>query len=502
MAVPVSIDLSNNHLYLVRSTQGRAGTPDGNVFFNTATGEIEFLALEEVATVTYPVGHPGYSDGIAEANPLTALLGLKLAAAYDFENRERKASYPADGSGPSEDLRSFNRWTEGTFKFGGSYNFIFGRTPATAADRNILRGSGWNEATGSVVNQIHFGVKGLGAILTDSIPYYQSTQYGATTPFNKLGNIDEATQVFGDAANGDFDNTDTATTNMYMSVRTYGQNYGRINAAITLGIPELGGYSTGAALNESDHLTTGAFALADVLGGAQQSPWTGMSLEKLAVAQNETGFSGGDTGDFIWVLHNTLGGSLSQCVAYLDAIAQEDADVTIGTELLNGKSYDVWYEYTATGDVRPLVGTANFLTEGLFIEGLPAIDKTSVEFRDDAGQVLKYPVYTPVSVDLGQGAIDDPNAWFHTFEAALYDTVGAVTYTDAVATPVKGAAEVADPFVAGTSFSFEHDFTTNGDQDVVVLCEGDGAVTQAKTTFTISSASVSQTCIPANETNV
>ena len=502
MAIPVSIDLSNNHLYLVRSTQGRAGVPDGNVYFDTAGGTIEFLDISEAATVTYPVGHPGYSDGLAEANPLTALLGLKLAAAYDFENRERKASYPADASGPSEDLRSFNRWTEGTFKFGGSYNFIFGRTPSTAVDRNILRGSGWNEATGNVVNQIHFGVKGLGAILSDSIPYFQSTQYGTTTPFNKLGNIDEATQVFGDISNGDFDNTDTSLTNMYMSIRTYGQNYGRINAAVTLGIPELGGYSTGAALNESPHLTTGDYALADVFGGAQIAPWTGMSLEKLLTAQNETGFAGGGSGDFIWVLNNTLGGTLDQCVAYLDALAQEDSVVTTGEELLNGKAYDVWYEYTAAGLIKPIVGTANFATEGLFIENLPAIDKTSVAFLDDAGQTLVYPVYTPVAVDLGQGAIDDTNAWFHAFESALYDTAGAVTYQDAVLSDVKGAAEVADPFVTGTSVSFEHDFTTNGDQDVVFLCEGDGAVTQAKTAFTISSASVSQTCIPATETNV
>ena len=500
MASPASIDLSNNHLYLVRSTQGRAGVPDGNVFFDSTNGKIEFLALEEVATVTYPLGHPGYSDGLAEANPLTELLGLKLAAAYDFENRERAVSYPADASGPSEDLRSFNRWTEGTFKFGGSYNFIFGRQPATDADRNILRGSGWNEATGSVINSKYFGVKGLGAILTDSIPYFQSTQYGTTTPFNKLGNIDEATQVYGDAANGDFDNTDTTITNMYMSVRTYGQNYGRINANITLGIPELGGYSTGAALNESEHLTTGAYALADVYT-APIAPWDGMSLEKLTSAQHEIGFSGGDTGDFIWVLNNTGGGTLEQCVAYLDALAQADAIVTTGEELLNGKSYDVWYEYTAAGLVRPLVGTTNYTTEGLFIENLPGIDKTSVEFRDDAGQVLVYPVYTPVAVDMGAGAIADVNAWFHTFEAALYDTAGAVTYTDAVAAEVKGLSEVADPFVSGTSFSFEHDYTTNGDQDVVVLCEGDGAVTQAKTVFTISSASVSQTCIPAAETN-
>ena len=499
MATPVLIDLSNNHLYLVRSTQGRAGVPDGNVFFDTTNDTIEFLSATDAPNVTYPLGHPGYSDGLPETNPLTDLLGLKLAAAYDFENRERAASYPADASGPSEDLRSFNRFTKGNFKFGGAYIFLNGRTPATTADRAILRGSGWSEQTGGAINQLHFGAKGLGSILSTSQPYRQAVQYGAATDLAKLGNIDEAWQVLGDAANGDFDDT---AISAYLSIRTYGKNYDRIDTAGTLGIAELAGYSTGAALNESDHLTTGSYALADVFGGAQTAPWTGMALTKLVSAQHETGFSGGDTGDFIWVLSNTLGGTLEQCVAYLDALAQEDSVVTAGEELLNGKSYDVWYEYTATGLIRPIVGTANFATEGLFIENLPAIDKTSVEFKDDAGQVLVYPVYTPVAVDLGQGAIDDTNAWFHTFEAALYDSAGAVTYTDAVAAAVKGLAEVADPFVAGTSVSFEHDFTTNGDQDVVFLCEGDGAVTQAKTAFTISSASVSQTCIPAVETNV
>ena len=52
------------------------------------------------------------------------------------------------------------------------------------------------------------------------------------------------------------DNTDTTTTNMYLSVRTYGQNFDRIDCNSTLGISELGGYSTGAALNEASHLTT------------------------------------------------------------------------------------------------------------------------------------------------------------------------------------------------------------------------------------------------------
>lgn len=39
------IDLSNYATTLIQSTQGRAGTPDGNVFFDKANGLIEFIPL-------------------------------------------------------------------------------------------------------------------------------------------------------------------------------------------------------------------------------------------------------------------------------------------------------------------------------------------------------------------------------------------------------------------------------------------------------------------------
>ena len=44
-------------------------------------------------------------------------------------------------------------------------------------------------------------------------------------------------------------------------------------------------------------------------------------------------------------------------------------------------------------------------------------------------------------------------------------------------------------------------FTTDGSVNVVMLCEGDGGVTQAKTAFTIADSTVSQACVPAAETN-
>lgn len=477
-----TIDLSNYSTSLYQASSN--AFTDGNVYFDTVAGTIAFGDATSYPTLDL-TSHGG---GATDPNPLINLDGLKFEALYAFENQERRTD---------ENLRKYDRFTAGTFKFGGAYDFVNGRKPASDADRKLIRGSGWRELTGSTVNRIYFGVKGLGAIEASSTPYYQSAQYGAATDYTKLGNIDEAVQVFGDATNGNFDNT---ASSMYLSIRTYGKNYDRVDTAGTLGIAELGGYSTGAALNESDHLTTvpATYPLADVYGVAQVAPWTGMTLEKLAAPQTETGFAGAD-GNFTWTLNNTGGGTLDQCVAYLDAIAQADAIVTTGTASLNGKQYDTWYEYTATGKIRPITGAGDGL--GVFIEGLVGADKQRVEFKDDASTVCVYPVFTSVAVDLGQSAIDDTNAWFHAFEAAAYNTAGAVTYQDASNTDVKGTAAVADPFVTGTSVNFEHDFTTDGTVNIVFLCEGDGGVTQAKTAITLADTTVSASCIPAVENN-
>ena len=484
------IDLSNYATSLYQATS--ASFTDGNVFFDpTGNGGLGTVAFGD-ATTYATLNLTGHGGGATDANPLINLDGLKFEALYAFENQERRVD---------EVLRKFNRYTAGTFKFGGAYDFVNARTPAADSDRKLFRGSGWRELTGSTVNRLYFGPKGLGSIDTASIPSYQSSQYGTSTPFTKLGNIDEAIQVFGDAANGNFDNT---LSSHYLSIRTYGKNYDRVDTLGTLGIAELGGYSSGAALNESDHLTTipATYPLVDVYT-TPIAPWDGMSLEQLDSAQTETGFAGAD-GNFTWTLNNTGSGSLDQCVAYLDAIAQANAVVTVGPTVpvaLNGKDYDTWYEYTATGKVRPITGAADGF--GVFIEGLTGSDKLAVEFKDDSDVVCVYPVYTPVTVELGQNAIDDSNAWFHTYIAGGYNTAGAVEYDDAATAVVKGVATNASTFItsANTFVDFEHDFTTDGSVNVVFLCEGDGGVTQQKTAITLADATVSASCIPSVENN-
>ena len=501
MATAVLIDLSNYDTLLVQSATTYSDSPTGNVFFDKANGKIEFISKQTLPEITYPVGHPSYT-GVAEDNPLDNTLGIKFEAIYAFENQERAAD---------EDLRKYDRWTSGTFKFGGAYNFINSKKPSRAADRAIIRGSGWNEyASDGGVDRIYFGNKGLSNIEDTSQPYYQLSVGGAPSDFAKAGQIDEAVQVLGntgnvpsDATAGDFDYT--AAGYEAVSIRTYGWNYDRKETTTDLGIAELGGYSTGFALNESDHLTTetSTMPLTAVYGASQTTPWTGMSLEELDTPYTATGFNEAD-GDFTWVLYNASGGTLNQCVAYLDALAQTDDDINAhDTNVTNGKRVRTWYTYDATGKILTRSWTP---TAGLYIYNVPTANQQSIVFTDDAANLKTYPFSVSVEANIGATAKADANAWYHSFFTGSYNTSAAVTVQDSSSTEVKGLASTAD---ANNKIIFAFDYSgdtvggdANTDKDCVFLCEGDGGATQAKTLYTISeTTTVAFACAPSVENN-
>jgi hypothetical protein len=493
MATAELIDLSNYDTLLVQSTDSRAGTPDGNVYFNTTSGTIEFITKQELAQVNLGSG--------LEDNPLDETLGIKLEAVYAFENQERRTD---------ETLRKFDRWLAGTFKFAGSYDFINSRKPSTDADREILRGSGWVEyAADGGIDRIYFGNKGLSNIEETSQPYYQLAVGGAPTDFAKAGQFDEAVQVYGDTGNtpsdtgaGDFD----TRTYEAVSVRTYGYNYDRKETTTDLGIAELGPYSTGFAVNETPHLTTvpATYPLADVYGVSQVSPWTGMGLEELDTPQTEGGFNEAD-GDFTWVVNNTVPGDLDEVIAFLDALAQTDDDINDhAVNVTNGKRVGTWYSYDAQGRI---VTNAPFASQGLFIENVPTADEQRVVFTDDAGDLKTRPFSVSVEATVGAVAKADANAWYHSFFAAAYNTAGAVTVQDSTPADVKGLASTAD-VDNKIIFAFDYDGDTLGgtagtDKDAVFLCEGDGGATQAKTLYTITrNTTVAFSCSPTAESNV
>jgi hypothetical protein len=508
---PALIDLSNYDTHLVQSTQSRSGTPDGNIFFDTTNGRIELITAEELANVDLGSG--------SEANPLTQQLGIKMEALYAFENQERVTD---------ENLRKFDRYFAGSYKYAGAYELINGNkfddsdgtdtgladnSAGNSDDRVKIRGSGWVERNlAGAIGRIYYGVRSLGNIEALSQPYYQLTAGGAPVDFAKDGDIDEAIQVYGDAAVDT--NTTTFDSRTYLSnkVRSFGYNYDE-KTLVDSGVSQMDGYASGFALGESAHLTSGNYTLADVYGGSQISPWTGMGLEELDTPQTETGFTTAD-GDFTWVVNNTVPGDLDQVVAFLDALAQTDDDINDHTtNVTNGKRVGTWYTYSADGKIQPRVGTGA-ANEGLFIEGLVGTDKNRVIFTDDAGDTKVYPAYSNVTVTVGANAVADSLAWFHAFfldgpAGNDYNTINALTVEDASSVAVKGNVN-SSGFRVVNAIVFEFDWygdviggPIETNKDCVFLCEGDGGVTQAKTVFTLTSAAaITASCIPSVENNV
>ena len=80
----ILIDLSNYDSLLVQSTVGRAGSPDGNVFFDKSTGKIEFILNSELGTINLT----SKGGGATDENQLYSLEGIKFEAIYAFENRK------------------------------------------------------------------------------------------------------------------------------------------------------------------------------------------------------------------------------------------------------------------------------------------------------------------------------------------------------------------------------------------------------------------------------
>lgn len=496
------IDHTNYTTTLKESTNPRGSGPNGNVYFDVANNRIQLIGADELATIDFGAG--------PVANPLTVADGITMRGLYNFENQQRRVN---------ETLRKYKRGTDGDYRFSGAYNFVNG-VKLDGSDRQKIRKSGFNEFadTGdgkTSIDRIYHGVVSLNSIEATTQPYYalvtatdEATLQAATwMNFSRAGSINEVVQVYGSTANGDAGagDFDYRERTLVVRVRSWGYNPGETTSVLT-GIVEFSGFSAGYGVGETINTANG-YNLADVYGGANISPWSGMSLEKLASPQVETGFNEAD-GSFTWVLHNGLAGTVQQCAAYLDAVTLQDTDIDTGTGAYNGKKGRVWYSRNAAGKVV----TSSIDGEGLFIEGLPTSEKQGIINTDNSGAEKTYPFFPEIQISVGAAAVADPLAWYQMFYAdgaALldFDTSGAVTVEDSNGDPIKGV--VADDAVAGKlSFSYSYDTNTQAglgagvDKPVVMVVEGDGGASQSIAYATITrSAVIPISCIPPTETN-
>ena len=497
-----TVTIDNYTTTLKQSTQGRAGTPDGNIFFDYENDLIEIITEEDLATVDF--------GGGAVANPLTDNDGITIQALYAFERQERRVD---------EGLRNF--FPGGAMVFAnagaGELRGVGLAENGNKSDWTKIRGSGLvvraatTDGSAGPVNRIYHGVRSLNNIDATSQPYYMladdlteaGLQAAAPVDFARLGPIDEMIQTLGSTANGDalagdFDNTAKV---LVVSVRTFGNNYGRATSTGS-GVTELGGFSAGYGVGESLNPAI-TDTLADVFDTAV-APYDGLSLEVLGAPTTKTGFTGGSA-DYDIIISNTGGASLAQVRQWLDAVSQSDTDSDTGAGSLLGKRAEELYLIDDQG--RLVTG------DGVFIEGLGSEDQLGVVQTDITGVGQTYPLFTDLKIDVGAAGAADTQAWYHVFiedGAGLvdYDTALAATLTDTSAAEVKGDVSTE---VVGTIITRQIDYDANtdgglsagADKVLRIVVEGDGGATFATATVLWTRTSViNVSCIPGAEGNI
>lgn len=415
------------------STQGRSGTPDGNIYLDTsnpAEPKIELFSSSEVPTMAGSV-----------ANLLDPNDGATMQAIYGAIGIERR---------DNETARQFLKPSVGVFALAGSYDLLNNWQFATATDLGLVRSSGIRYlAVNGAVNRIYFGPKSLGNIEAASQPYYQTTSLGPVTDFSFLGDVDELVQVFGTTANGDTGAGNFDVRSFFaVSVREWGFIHDRKDLTDS-GLSLAAQYSGGFGLGESPHPTTGNYTEANVLGGGAIAPWSTMSYLTEAAPVNRTGFNEAD-GLFAETIQNPAGGTLDEVVAFMDALARSTADIDDGTPVQIGKQVDVLYTFDAQGNV--------VLKQGLFIENLPGADLTRLRLTDDSGNPKTFPSLITINVNLSSTAQGESTAWYHSFieddtDADDYNTATAITSQDKDGVPIKGTVG------ANTTISWDVNFS-------------------------------------------
>jgi len=359
----------------------------------------------------------------------------------------------------------------GQFQFGTDGQTYSGWAPANDATRQMLRDGGWTEydASGDMTRQ-YVGIVSLGAVSAGAQLYFQKASDGAAANFTFSDAVNEGIQVFGDAANGNFD------TRTYFKgyVREQGKKF-KDSVLADTGKSATGAYIVNLLLSNEDDLKVTANDAA--MTGA---PYSGITVEYFGVDQNET--IGAGTYPFRIVIDGN-NATLEQIYTKCQFLLRQSSDIDSGAGSVIGKTADELCAFT---------GDTLYTAQGVFIANIQANDLNRIVFADQNNVQRSYPYAAAGSLSFNsflQGAGGYYRMFFTTLPGADndYGESGAVTVDDADGNPITGSISTS---TAG--FSFDYDGNTQGgrtagtDAAVTVIAGRPGSAKPVVATGTLS----------------
>ena len=362
---------------------------------------------------------------------------------------------------------------------GGSYN---GWKPYDDATRQMIRDAGWSEYSSvGVLNRQYVGIVALASGFPSGAQfYYQKATSGTAIDFTFDDSPNEAIQVYGDAANGDFD----SRTFFKIFCREYGYTY---DDAVLGDVGETG---TGA-YKISLPISVGAdLKITDQDSEMTNAPYDDIGLEYFGVNQSKT--IGAASYDFRIIIDNTVAeASLEEIYTKMQYNLRQSGDIDDGSGSVAGQT---------ANQLCYFVGSDLYTTEGVFIDGVLPADLNRVYFLpygSSPGNEVYYPYAAAGALNFNGVLTDGGTGYFRMYflnddagtnQGYDYGTANAITVNDADDDPILGT-------ISGATINFTYDYDGNDqrgagsegeDAPVVVVAGNAGSAKPVVATGTIS----------------
>ena len=369
-----------------------------------------------------------------EAGNLVAKDGVTLQALYSkFADLWTTTTYQ-DSPFPMNAIDALSGQYYFGVDAGGNYN---GWKPANDATRNMLRDGGWREySSAGVLNREYAGFVGLGAINTGAQPYYILNASDAPTNFPFADQFNVGVQVYGDAANGDFDKRTYAKT----YCREYGKKY-KDSVLADTGKAATGAFLVNFLISNEDDLKIQANDAA--MTGA---PYDGITVSYYSTNQNR--LIGGANYPFRIIVDGN-GATLEQIYTKIQYLLRQNSDINTAGDAgsVTGKT---------AASLLSFVGDTLVTSTGVYIDNIQSADSNRIEFYDQNGVKRTNP-YTAAGALSFNAALVGAGSSYRLFFSADYGTASAVTVKNASGVDIAGIIS-ASPI----PFDFDYDGDTLG----------------------------------------
>jgi len=384
------------------------------------------------------IDEPNKTFELVAAGSLVAKDGVTVQAIYSkFADLWTTASYQ-DSPFPMNAIDALSGQYEIGVDAGGNYN---GWAPKNDTTRQMMRDGGWSEySSAGVLLRQYVGIVGLGTVSSGAQLYYQRTATEAPQNFVFTDQANQAVQVYGNSANGNFD------SRAYFKAYCREQGYSYTESTLA----DTGKTGTGANIVNvllSNSQDTKILAADSALTAA---PYNNITITYYTTDQSRT-INGVACPFRVLIAGN--GATLEQIYTKVQYLLRQNSDIDSGAAVTTGKT---------AAKLLSFLGDTLYTTTGVFVDNIQNVDSNRIVFTDQNNVARTNPFTAAGSISFNAallGAGSSYRMMFTTGPGANddYGQAGAITVVDASGNPITGVI-TSSP----VAFTFNYDSDTLG----------------------------------------